>query len=107
MLGHSFGAFVALQHAVDFPGRPAGTIVSSGVPSERFLDHVERELQRFEPVELRERVTASWAREAAARTPEAGVPGAELVVFERSGHMTFVEEPDAYRAALRRFLAAL
>jgi proline iminopeptidase len=190
VLGHSFGAFVALQHAVDFPGRPAGTIVSSGVPSERFLDHVERELARFEPVELREQVTASWAREAEARTPEsvgallsdqlpfhfadprdpriddmraaladavyapdvlraagtqgyghievedrlagvthpvlvlagrhdrtcsvegaeaiaAGVPGAQLVIFERSGHMTFVEEPDAYRAALRRFLAAL
>src|SRR6476659_4580884 len=23
VLGHSFGAFIALQHAVDFPGRPA------------------------------------------------------------------------------------
>ena len=190
VLGHSFGAFVALQHAVDFPGRPAGTIVSSGLPSERFLDHVERELAAFEPVELREQVTSSWAREAEARTPEevgalladqlpfhfadprdpriddmraamadavyapdvlraaategyghievedrlagvthpvlvlagrhdrtcsiegaeaiaAGIPGAELVVFEHSGHMAFVEEPDAYRAAVRRFLARL
>ena len=44
VLGHSFGAFIALQHAVDFSGRPAGTIVSHGLPSERFLDHVEREL---------------------------------------------------------------
>jgi pimeloyl-ACP methyl ester carboxylesterase len=162
--------------------------VSSGLPSERFLDHVERELAAFEPVELREQVTSSWAREAEARTEEevgalladqlpfhfadprdpriddmraamadavyapdvlraaategyghieveddlagvthpvlvlagrhdrtcsvegaeaiaAGIPGAELVVFERSGHMSFVEEPDAYRAALRRFLA--
>jgi pimeloyl-ACP methyl ester carboxylesterase len=32
------------------------------------------------------------------------VPGAELVVFERSGHMTFVEENDAYVAAVRSFL---
>src|SRR4051794_2376572 len=190
VLGHSFGAFVALQHAVDFPGRPAGTIVSSGLPSERFLDHVERELAAFEPVELREQVRSSWAREAEARTPEevgallgdqlpfhfadprdpriddmraatsdavyapdvlraaategyghievedrlagvthpvlvlagrhdrtcsvagaeaiaAGIPGAELVVFEHSAHMAFVEEPEAYRAALRRFLARL
>src|SRR3954449_13385587 len=190
VLGHSFGAFIALQHAVDFPGRPAATIVSSGLPSERFLDHVERELAAFEPVELREQVTSSWAREAAARTPDevgavladqlpfhfadprdpriddmraamvdavyapdvlraaategyghievedrlagvthpvlvlagrhdrtcsveggeaiaAGIPGAELVVFERSGHMSFVEEPDAYRGAVRRFLARL
>jgi proline iminopeptidase len=189
VLGHSFGSFIALQHAVDFSGRPAGTIVSSGAPSERLLmSHVERELERFEPVELREQVQASWAREAHAHTqdevrallddqlpfhfadprdarmdemraamrdavyapdvlraaategyghievedrladvrhpvlvlagrhdrtcsPEAaeaiarGIPDAELVVLEHSGHMTFVEEPDAYVAAVRRFLA--
>ena len=34
----------------------------------------------------------------------AGIPNAELVVFERSGHMTFVEEQDAYLAAVRSFL---
>src|SRR5690349_6442300 len=32
VLGHSYGAFVALQHAVDFPGLAAQTIVSSGIP---------------------------------------------------------------------------
>jgi proline iminopeptidase len=191
VLGHSFGAFIALQHAVDFSGRPAGTVVSSGAPSEGLLmSHVERELERFEPVELREQVQASWAREAHARTQDEvrdllddqlpfhfadprdpridemrgamagavyapdvlraaategyghievedrlgdvrhpvlvlagrhdrtcsvdaaetiarGVPDAELVVLEHSGHMTFVEEPDAYRDAVRRFLARL
>src|SRR5690349_24847595 len=70
VLGHSYGAFIALQHAVDFPARPAATIVSSGLPSERFLGHVEEQLAAFEPVELREQVTASWAREAEARTPD-------------------------------------
>jgi proline-specific peptidase len=187
VLGHSYGALIALQHAVDFPGRPAATIVSSGVPDARFLAEVERELARFEPIELREQVQASWANEAHARTQQdmaaimvdqlpfhfadprdprieqmlaemgdaiygpdvlraaatadyggiavedrlgevthpllvlagrhdrtcsvaaaqaiaAGVPGAELVVFEGSGHMTFVEENDAYVAAVRRFL---
>jgi proline iminopeptidase len=34
-LGHSYGAFVVLQHAVDFPGDAAQTIVSSGIPSAR------------------------------------------------------------------------
>src|SRR3954466_13317151 len=63
VLGHSFGAFIALQHAVDFSGRPTGTIVSSGVPSERFLTHVDEQLAAFEPVELREQVRSSWARE--------------------------------------------
>jgi proline iminopeptidase len=70
VLGHSFGAFIALQHAVDFPGRPAGTIVSSGIPSERFLADVEEQLAAFEPVELREQVTESWAREAQAKTED-------------------------------------
>jgi proline iminopeptidase len=190
VLGHSFGAFIALQHAVAFSGRPAATIVSSGIPSERFLSHVEEQLTAFEPVELRDQVTASWAREAEARTPAdvgalladqlpfhfadprdpridemraamggavhapdilraaatngyghievedrladvahpvlvlagrhdrtcsvagaetiaRGIPGAELVVFEHSGHMAFVEEPEAYRDAVRRFLARL
>src|SRR3954471_5546121 len=190
VLGHSYGAFIALQHAVDFPGRPAATIVSSGIPDARFLTHVEQELAAFEPVELREQVQASWAREAQARTQDEvralleeqlpfhfadprdpridemraamagavyapdvlraaatdgyghievedrlgdvrhpmlvlagrhdrtcsveaaeviarGTPHAELVVFEHSGHMTFVEESDAYVAAVRRFLARL
>ncbi len=190
VLGHSFGAFIALQHAVGFPGRPAGTIVSSGLPSERFLAHVEEQLAAFEPVELRKQVTRSWAREAEARTPDdvaalfadqlpfhfadpydpriddlraamadaayapdvlragatdgyghieledrlgdvthpllviagrhdrtcsvagaeaiaTGVPAADLVVLEDSGHMTYVEEPNAYREAVRHFLGRL
>jgi proline iminopeptidase len=191
VLGHSYGAFIALQHAVDFPGRPAGTIVSSGVPDARFLmGYVEEQLAAFEPVELREQVTDSWAREAHARTQEevaqiladqtpfhfadprdpriddlaaamadavygpdvlraaanedygaiavedrlgevthpllvlagrhdrtcsipaaeaiaAGVPGAELVVFENSAHMTFIEENEAYLEAVRGFLSRL
>jgi proline iminopeptidase len=187
VLGHSYGAFIALQHAVDFPGGPAATVVSSGIPDVRFLAHVENELAAFEPVELREQVQSSWAREADAHTQEdvasllsdqlpfhfadprdpriddmraamdgavygpdvlraaatedygaiavedrladvthpvlvlagrhdrtcsvpaaeamaAGLPDAELVVFEHSGHMTFVEENEAYLAAVRDFL---
>ena len=34
----------------------------------------------------------------------AGIPDARLVVFEHSAHMAFVEEPDAYLAAVREFL---
>ena len=70
VLGHSFGAFVALQHAVDFAGRPAATVVSAGVPDARYLAAVERSLATFEPVALRDSVASSWAREAEARTPE-------------------------------------
>jgi proline iminopeptidase len=189
VLGHSFGAFVALQNAVDFPGMAAQSIVSSGVPSMRFMEAVERHLLAFGPMELREQVVRSWEREAQARTPEdvaailsdqwpfqfadptdariaeygrrsaggvseaailrhfaawgygaievtdrlgevtspmlvlagrhdrtcvveaaeaiaAGVPDAELVVFERSGHMAFVEEQEAWLTAVGTFLDA-
>jgi proline iminopeptidase len=188
VLGHSYGALIALQHAVDFPGRPVGTIVSSGVPDARFFEQVQHELDTFEPIELRDQVKASWAREAHARTQEDmasimadqtpfhfadprdprigellaamsdarygpdvlraaattdyggvavedrlcevthpvlviagrhdrtcsvaaaqatadGLPDARLVVLERSGHMTYVEENEAYVSAVRRFLS--
>ena len=70
MLGHSYGAFVALQNAVDYPGMAAQTIVSSGVPSMKYLEVVEKNLNTFEPVELREQVIASWAREPTVSTQE-------------------------------------
>ena len=187
VLGHSFGAFVALQQAVDFPGMAAATIVSGGVASMRSLDQVEANLQSFEPPELREQVIASWAREPEVATPEefellmrdqfpfhfanpmdpriddyldrtadtlyapdvlrhfaaagygaievedrlgevtspvlvlagrldrtcvieaaeaivSGIDDAQIVVFEGSGHMTFVEQPDVYIEAVSRFL---
>jgi proline iminopeptidase len=187
VLGHSYGAFVALQNTVDFPGQAAQTIVSSGIPSARFLEHVAHNLETFEPVELREQVRASWARESSVATRQEmdvllhdqlpfqfaspldprleeyerrmagavnspdvlrhfaqqdyggievedrlggvtqpvlvlagrhdrtcsveaaeaiarGAPGAELVIFENSGHMTFVEENERYVAVVRDFL---
>jgi proline iminopeptidase len=70
VLGHSFGAFVALQHAVDFVGRPVASIISAGVPAADYLEAVHENLARFEPESLRDQVTASWAREADATTPE-------------------------------------
>jgi proline iminopeptidase len=187
VLGHSFGAFVALQHAVDFAGRPAASIISAGIPSAAYLAVVDENLARFEPEELREQVARSWAREAEATTSEecreilsdqlpfhfrdprdprieqlrsqlqemvfapdvlraaagedyghidvearladvshpllvlagrhdracsvqaaeaiaAGVPDAELHVFDRSAHMTFIEEQDDYVATVADFL---
>ncbi len=187
VLGHSFGAFVALQHAVDHPGQAAATIVSGGVPSARYLEHVDRNLAAFEPESLRRQVANSWEREKSVETPEQvaellhdqqpfhfadpldprieefeartaggqfspellrhfanleygaievedrlgrvvqptlvlvgrhervcsvpaakaiadGIPRAELVVFDHSGHMTFVEENDRYLEVVRTFL---
>jgi len=187
VLGHSFGAMVALQHAVDYPNAAALSILSGGVPSAEYLKVVEENLRAFEPESLRATVTASWEREAEANTQEdvrsllndqmpyhfgdplspliaeytartagavyapdvlshfarqeyggievvdrlrdvahpvlvlagrkdrtasveaaeaiaGGVPGAELVVLEDSGHMTFVEENERYLAVVNDFL---
>jgi pimeloyl-ACP methyl ester carboxylesterase len=42
---------------------------------------------------------------AGAEAIRAGVPQAELVVFEESAHMTFVEENERYLEVVRDFLA--
>ena len=68
VLGHSFGGFVALQNAVDFPGAAAGTIVSGGVPSMKLLDGIDRALRTFGPEALRGQVTAAWERERTAES---------------------------------------
>jgi proline iminopeptidase len=187
VLGHSYGAMVALQNAVDFPGSAAVSIISGGMPSSDFLADVDHNLEHFEPVALRQQVTDSWAREAFAQTQEDvaglladqmpfhfadpldprladyarrtagavyspavlrhaatseyggidvvdrlgtvtqptlvmtgrhdrtttvrgaeviadGIPNAELVIFEHSGHMTFVEENERYLDVVRAFL---
>jgi len=187
LLGHSYGAFVALQNAVDFSGAAAQTIVSGGVPSTRFLEVVQKNLAEFEPESLRKQVADSWARETEVQTEEEfaslmhdqmpfhfgnpldpciaeykertadtvyspavlrqfskgdyggievedrlkdvtqpvlvatgrydractseaaeamakGLPNAELVIFEKSGHMTFVEENELYLKLVREFL---
>jgi proline iminopeptidase len=70
VLGESFGAFVALQHAVDEPGAAAQTIISGGVPSTRWLEVIEGNLEKMEPPEIREQVRRSWEKEATVETPE-------------------------------------
>ncbi len=67
VFGHSYGAFVALQHAVTRPGA-AATIASCGVGSSRWLADVPAKLETFEPLDLREQVRRSWADEANVHT---------------------------------------
>jgi proline iminopeptidase len=187
VFGHSYGAFVALQNAVDFPRMATQTIVCGGIPSAKYLVDVEKNLAAFEPEHLRAQVAASWDKESSVATPEdfaalldeqwpfhfadprdpriaeyakktagsvlspdvlrtfaandygsievedrladvqqpvlilagrhdrtctvkaaeamaKGIPGAELVVFEHSGHVMFVEEQQAFLDAVEGFL---
>lgn len=189
VLGHSFGSFVALAHAIEQRGA-SHYIVSSGTASfTKSAPEIQRNLAEFEPVALRDQVTESWALESQARTqqdvarlmamqmpfhfatteseayrrymeaeaqghaiyaPEvlayfaaheyaieyedwlssirqptliitgqydrtctpraarglhAGIPDSELVILPDAGHMTYVEQPRMYFAALRDFFA--
>ena len=40
---------------------------------------------------------------ACANTLQTGIPDAEMVVFEKSAHVSHIEEPEAYRALISRF----
>jgi proline iminopeptidase len=187
VLGHSFGSFVALAHAIE-QGGASHYIISSGTASfTKTSPEIQRNLAEFEPIELRDQVTESWALEPHAETQEdvarlmamqmpfhfattesdayrrfmemeaqqraiyapdvlayfatheyaieyedqlgqihrptlvmtgqhdrtctpraarelhAGIPGSELVILPDAGHMTYVEQPGMYFAAVRDF----
>ncbi len=36
-----------------------------------------------------------------------GVPGAKMVIIEKAGHLSNLEQPDGFNQAVRAFLAAL
>jgi proline-specific peptidase len=70
VLGHSYGSFVALTHAVN-NGGGSHYVISHGTASmSKSMPEVEANLASFEPIELREQVTWSWAQEPHIRTQE-------------------------------------
>ena len=69
ILGHSFGSFVALRHAVD-SGRASHYVLMGSMASARWLDRIDRNLREFEPEKLREQVAGSWEREKTAQTSD-------------------------------------
>lgn len=70
VLGHSFGAIIALSHALE-RGSAAQYVISAGVASsEALMADVEREIDRFEPAAMREQIRRSWAEEPRLQTVE-------------------------------------
>jgi proline iminopeptidase len=90
VLGHSYGAFVALQHCADAPGAAVATVASSGAPSMRFLDGVATGLKTFEPEDLREQVAASWEREASI---ESDADCRQLLIDQLPWHFADPRDP--------------
>lgn len=97
LLGHSYGAFVALAHAVEW-GTASHYIISSGSASmSKSMLEVEGNLANFEPMGLREQVMESWDREPLARTQE---DVAELLRMQMPFHFATVES-----MAYQRYMA--
>ncbi len=69
VLGHSFGSFVTLRHAVD-SGRASHYVLIGSVASSSWLDRIEKNLRAFEPVSLREQVEEAWDAETGVQTVE-------------------------------------
>src|SRR4051794_35647974 len=60
LLGHSFGAFIALTHAIE-EGGAGHYIISGGTASfTKTGPEIQANLDAFEPVELWEQVKQSW-----------------------------------------------
>lgn len=96
LLGHSYGSFVTLAHAVE-QGGASHYIISSGTASFiKSAPEIEQNLANFEPVALREQVTESWALEAHARTQD---DVARLMAMQMPFHFATTES-DAYRRAM-------
>ncbi len=88
LLGHSYGAFVALTHAVRFPGRCAGVIASCGAASEEVFDDIEARIDELD----RPDVVAAFAAEETVETPE------DCLAAWRGQLPFFVAEPDGLAA---------
>ncbi len=56
LIGHSFGAFVALQHGVDFPGLAKYIVIVSGASSGKEIQEFLNSNFSKIPLQLRERV---------------------------------------------------
>jgi proline iminopeptidase len=93
LYGHSFGAFVALAHALE-RGTASHYVISSGAASsEALMADVEREIDAFEPAAMRDQIKRSWDAEPRARTV------AEVrEIMESQMPFHFWEMGDAYRA---------
>jgi pimeloyl-ACP methyl ester carboxylesterase len=70
VMGWSFGSFVAQSHMVRH-GSAAAYVLMGTIAAPGALANVAHELATFEPVALREQVSASWAREVDVDSPEA------------------------------------
>lgn len=98
VLGHSFGSFVALAHALEQGGASHYFLSAATASFTKSLPEIQANLEAFEPEELREDVKRSWALEPTVKTRE---DFAELMRLQMPFHFASVEG-----AGYQRYLAA-
>ncbi len=97
VLGHSFGAMIALTHAVE-RGDATHYVISSGTASfTKSGAEIEANLAAFEPVELRDMTRQSWAMEPLVKTEE---DCAQLMRMQMPFHFANVNS-DAYQSYMQ------
>jgi proline iminopeptidase len=70
VLGHSFGSFVTLAHAIEQGGATHYVLSGCTASFSKSGPEIQHNLATFEPLALREQVTESWALEPKAQTQE-------------------------------------
>jgi proline iminopeptidase len=125
VLGYSFGGFVALEYALRDPEHLSHLILLDTAPTFDYEEEIEANARRKGATqEQLEALDASAEDEGEISTPtlilvgrddfvcppsqakimHEGIPNSELIVFEKSGHFTHVEEPEAFFDAVRGWL---
>ncbi len=88
VLGHSFGSFVALAHAIEQGGASHYFLSAATASFTKSMPEIQANLDEFEPEELREDVKRSWALEPEVKTPE---DFAEVMRLQMPFHFASVE----------------
>jgi proline iminopeptidase len=91
VLGHSFGAFIALSHALERGSADQYVISAGAASSEALMADVENQIDAFEPASMRDQIKRSWDEEPNLRTVE---QARELTAAQMPFH--FWEMGDAY-----------
>ncbi|HEU0028102.1 MAG TPA: alpha/beta fold hydrolase, partial [Ktedonobacterales bacterium] len=93
VLGHSFGSFVALAHAIEQGGASHYVLSGCTASFSKSGPEIQHNLATFEPVALRDQVTQSWALEPRAQTQE---DVAKIMEMQMPFHFATTQS-DAYR----------
>lgn len=94
VLGHSFGSFVTLAHAVEQGGASHYFLSAATASFTKSLPEIQANLDAFEPIELREEVKRSWALEPAVKTQQ---DFAEVMRLQMPFHFASVESVGYWR----------